>query len=122
MNRTLPSGVAVAALLLACACGTAPGTVARDVEAYLARARQWAPVEAETARTIDRIGKGIGSPFAAGVLKEMTGADDFAVESREQKDGFLIEKGKGKGDRATSVIAYRRLPDKALKGLVIYFQ
>ena len=37
------------------ACGTPPGTLETDVRAYLARTKQWAPVEGETARTIERI-------------------------------------------------------------------
>jgi hypothetical protein len=43
----------VAAVVLG--CGAAPGTVATDVQAYLQRARTWAPVEAEANRTIERI-------------------------------------------------------------------
>jgi len=46
----LAAGLAVIA-----ACGTAPGTIATDVEAYLARARRWASVEADTNSTIRRI-------------------------------------------------------------------
>ena len=36
-------------------CASSSGTMRTDVEAYLARAESWAPVEAETARTVKRI-------------------------------------------------------------------
>jgi len=47
--------LAVAALLLAAACGTPTAALRVDVEAYLAKAETWAAVEGETARTIQRI-------------------------------------------------------------------
>jgi hypothetical protein len=37
------------------ACGTPPGAERADVLAYLAHTRTWAPIEAETARLLDRI-------------------------------------------------------------------
>lgn len=40
---------------LALGCGPPPGVVRSDVQAYLARTQTWAPVEAETARTLERI-------------------------------------------------------------------
>ena len=41
--------------LLAVACGTSTGAVRIDVLGYLERAKSWAPIEAETAATVDRI-------------------------------------------------------------------
>jgi hypothetical protein len=43
------------ALLLAMACGGSNGAVRMDVMGYLERAKAWAPIEAETAATVDRI-------------------------------------------------------------------
>lgn len=40
---------------LAAACGVSPDTTRIELRAYLARARSWAPVEAETNRTLQRI-------------------------------------------------------------------
>jgi hypothetical protein len=42
-------------MLLAVACGTSSGEARIDVLGYLERAKTWAPIEAETAATIDRI-------------------------------------------------------------------
>ncbi len=42
-------------ILLLAACGTPPAAKRADVEAYLQRMATWAPVEAETARTLERI-------------------------------------------------------------------
>lgn len=53
MMRALGPLLAVACAL---ACGAAPATATRtDLRAYLARSKSWAPVEAEAARTIERI-------------------------------------------------------------------
>jgi hypothetical protein len=41
--------------LLAAACSSAPGELRPDVEGYVRHLNDWAPAEAETARTIDRI-------------------------------------------------------------------
>jgi hypothetical protein len=41
--------------LLAGACASSPGTVRTELEVYLHRTADWAPIEAETARTIERI-------------------------------------------------------------------
>jgi len=46
---------AAALLLVAAACHSGVSATRTDLRAYLARTRTWAPVEAETARTIDRI-------------------------------------------------------------------
>ena len=46
---------ALVLLLLGPGCSNPPGTVRVELEAYLHRAEAWAPVEAETARTIERI-------------------------------------------------------------------
>jgi hypothetical protein len=43
------------ALLLAVGCGNSTGAVRMDVMGYLERAKAWAPIEAETAATVDRI-------------------------------------------------------------------
>jgi hypothetical protein len=43
------------ALLLVVACGASTGAVRMDVMGYLERAKAWAPIEAETAATVDRI-------------------------------------------------------------------
>lgn len=48
-------GLVFAFAALLAACGTPPDTLATDVRAYLARTKRWAPVEGETARTIERI-------------------------------------------------------------------
>jgi len=45
----------LAVFAVAVACTAPPGELKLDTEAYLARMRSWAPVEAETNRTIDRI-------------------------------------------------------------------
>lgn len=37
------------------ACGSPPTAVRADVAAYVARIQDWAPIEGETARTVDRI-------------------------------------------------------------------
>lgn len=42
-------------VLLAVACGKSTGAVRIDVLGYLERAKAWAPIEAETAATVDRI-------------------------------------------------------------------
>jgi hypothetical protein len=57
------------ALVLGPAC-TAPSTLRIDTEAYLERMSAWAPVEAETARTLERI---LATHFAdaAEVLREI---------------------------------------------------
>jgi hypothetical protein len=47
--------VAIAALLLGSACTTPSPTLRADTQAYLAKMASWAPIEAETARTLDRI-------------------------------------------------------------------
>jgi len=44
-----------ALVLLALGCGGPPGAMRADLQAYLARMKSWAPVEAETERTIERI-------------------------------------------------------------------
>lgn len=41
--------------LLTVACQSAPGATRTELAAYLERSRSWAPVEAETAKTIERI-------------------------------------------------------------------
>jgi len=41
--------------LFALGCGGPPGAVRADLQSYLARMKSWAPVEAETERTIERI-------------------------------------------------------------------
>ena len=43
------------ALAVAAACHTPPGAVRSDVQAYLQHMKNWAAVEAETARTAERI-------------------------------------------------------------------
>jgi hypothetical protein len=43
------------ALVVALACSAPPGELKLDTEAYLARMSSWAPVEAETNRTLERI-------------------------------------------------------------------
>jgi hypothetical protein len=43
------------ALLLALGCRSAPDATRTDLRAYLERSQGWAPIEAEAARTIDRI-------------------------------------------------------------------
>jgi len=45
----------LALVLLALGCGGPPGAMRADLQAYLARMKSWAPVEAETERTIERI-------------------------------------------------------------------
>ena len=47
--------VALFVLSLAVGCQTSPAGTRTDLRAYLARTKSWAPVEAEAARTIDRI-------------------------------------------------------------------
>lgn len=42
-------------MLLGMACGASRGAVRIDVLGYLERAKAWAPIEAETAATVDRI-------------------------------------------------------------------
>lgn len=42
-------------MLALAACGPSRGDVREDLEAYLAHAKEWAPTEAETARTVQRI-------------------------------------------------------------------
>jgi hypothetical protein len=49
------AAIALAVVCLAAACHTSPAATRTDLRAYLARAKSWAPVEAEAARTIDRI-------------------------------------------------------------------
>jgi hypothetical protein len=53
----IPRLTALALLLapLLAGCGSSPGAVRTDLEAYLARSATWAPDEAESARTIERI-------------------------------------------------------------------
>jgi hypothetical protein len=51
--RAIASGLLLAALLTACQ-NAAPGT-RTDLRAYLQHTRSWAPVEGETARTLERI-------------------------------------------------------------------
>jgi hypothetical protein len=41
--------------VVALGCGAPPGTERADLQAYLDRTKGWAPVEAETARTLERI-------------------------------------------------------------------
>ena len=48
-------GVALLFIALAPSCSSPPAALRADVEAYLRRVNDWAPTEAETARTIDRI-------------------------------------------------------------------
>jgi hypothetical protein len=50
-----PHHLLAVTLLSAVACGAPPTAVRTDVLAYLQRSKAWAPIEAETARTIDRI-------------------------------------------------------------------
>ena len=45
----------LALVLLALGCGGPPGAMRADLQAYLSRMKSWAPVEAETERTIERI-------------------------------------------------------------------
>jgi len=45
----------LAVALLAVACGTPSSMVRTDLQAYVDRIQTWAPVEAETQRTIERI-------------------------------------------------------------------
>ena len=45
----------LAAVLLPVACQSPPAATRTELTAYLERIRSWAPVEAETARTIERI-------------------------------------------------------------------
>ena len=52
MRRACP---VVLAALLAYGCGVTPGAERADAQAYLDRAKAWAPVEAETARALERI-------------------------------------------------------------------
>jgi hypothetical protein len=47
--------VSIALLLIAIGCQAAPNETRTDLRAYLARTKSWAPVDAEAARTIDRI-------------------------------------------------------------------
>ena len=47
--------LALALALFALGCGGPPGAVRADVQSYLGRMKSWAPVEAETERTIERI-------------------------------------------------------------------
>ena len=47
--------VAVALVLFGLGCHGSPSTTRTDLRAYLARTKAWAPVEAESARTIQRI-------------------------------------------------------------------
>jgi hypothetical protein len=47
--------VTIALLVIVSACGPPPAAKRADVEAYLQRMATWAPVEAETARTLERI-------------------------------------------------------------------
>jgi hypothetical protein len=47
--------VPAALLLVVAACQAPPSETRTDLRAYLARTRTWAPVDAEAARTIDRI-------------------------------------------------------------------
>jgi hypothetical protein len=54
-NRRVSVGWAFVGLVLGASCGTPSGTVRIDVLAYLERAKSWAPIEAETAATVDRI-------------------------------------------------------------------
>jgi hypothetical protein len=42
-------------VLVIVGCGTPPAAKRADVEAYLQRMAAWAPIEAETARTLERI-------------------------------------------------------------------
>ena len=53
-GRTVWPFLPVLALALA-ACGPSRGDVRQDLERYLALAKEWAPTEAETARTVQRI-------------------------------------------------------------------
>jgi hypothetical protein len=48
-------GLVVAVVVLALGCRPAPDVARTDLRAYLERSQGWAPVEAETARTIERI-------------------------------------------------------------------
>src|SRR2546426_6205161 len=41
--------------IVALGCGAPPGAERADLQAYLERTKGWAPVEAETARTLERI-------------------------------------------------------------------
>ena len=47
--------IAAALVPVLTACQTAPSETRTDLRAYLARTKSWAPIDAETARTIDRI-------------------------------------------------------------------
>jgi hypothetical protein len=47
--------VALALATLGLGCGTPPTEMRLELRSYLERSRAWAPVEAETARTIERI-------------------------------------------------------------------
>lgn len=53
--RTLLVYLAAGLAASVVACGAPPAALRVDVQAYVERSRSWAPIEAETAQTLDRI-------------------------------------------------------------------
>lgn len=69
-------------------------------------------------QVIDRSGKGIGDPLFSRVLMEMAGSSRYVVESRQQQDEFLLERGRVLP--RTPLVIYRKLSDRSVKAFVLH--
>jgi flagellar FliL protein len=59
----------------------------------------------------------ISDSFLKTVLKEMTGKDEFAISSREQKQDFLIQRGNA--SQKASLLVYRNKASGAMRAFVV---
>jgi len=63
--------------------------------------------------------KAITPDFYASFSKEMCGSDRCSIESRKERDGYLIEKGVA-GDK-TEVLIYRKKLSGEIRAFVLSF-
>lgn len=100
--------IALLVLPLALACRPAPTATRADLRAYLVRAKTWAPVEAEAARTIERI---LGTQFVneAEVLRQIADSRPRVVTHLQMVRAYAPHSKEVAGVHARYIAAWERL-------------
>lgn len=106
--RSVSPAVACLAVLAIVACGPPPAARRADVEAYLQRMAAWAPIEAETARTLERI---LQTEFVdeAEVIRQIEDNEPRVRKHLEQVRDYAPRTDDVRDVHETYMTAWRRL-------------
>jgi hypothetical protein len=65
-------------------------------------------------------GKAISADFYSSFSKEACGSDGFSIQSRKERDGYIVEKGAVAGDKA-ELLVYRKKSSGEIRAFVLSF-